>query len=87
MHLLPQQVDFRADPTSGYTADVKYERQKENIILNNELGYGQPMESGNGGSIGQLPLAFDNLQNGYITNSIIPPRVDTGYGSTIRSYF
>ena len=64
---LRQQVDFRSDPKSGYTADVKYEIQTENKISKNGLG------SGYGGSIGQLPLAFDDsVHTGYGANAIIP---------------
>jgi hypothetical protein len=58
---LISQVNFRADPTSGYSADVQYE-----IIAKHSSNNGYSLGVGNGGSIDQLPLAFNGLQNEYM---------------------
>jgi len=65
---LINQVNFRADPTSGYSADVQYEsiaKQSSNNGYSLGVGYG-------GSSIDQLPLAFNSLQSDYGANPLTP---------------
>lgn len=59
-----QTVDFKADPLSGYTADVQYEGQAQYGSNGGSGGYSSGASNSGGyggvgsGSLGQLPLAF-----------------------------
>lgn len=77
------QVNFRADPTSGYSADVQYES-----IAKHSSNNGYSLGVGNGGfSIDQLPLAFNGLQNEYGANSIPLAVQSSESGFNLQSYF